>query len=111
MDNPDKSSAVAARPQLPLRTPPGAAQDSQMNPHPASPQPARTPNEWRKPVGVIISVLVILGAVALTLWAWNITEHHPRTDDAIARANVVAIAPRVRGQIVKLNVQDNQAVA
>jgi multidrug efflux system membrane fusion protein len=38
-------------------------------------------------------------------------EHHPRTDDAVARANVVGIAPRVKGQIIKLNVQDNQAVA
>ncbi len=42
---------------------------------------------------------------------WNIIENHPRTDDAVARANVVGIAPRVKGQIIKLNVQDNQAVA
>src|SRR5207247_2491536 len=35
---------------------------------------------------------------------------HPRTDDAVVRANVVGIAPRVRGLIVKLNVQDNQEV-
>ncbi len=46
----------------------------------------------------------------LTLRVWNIIEHHPRTDDAIVRANVVAIAPRVRGQIVRLNIEDNQAV-
>jgi multidrug efflux system membrane fusion protein len=69
------------------------------------------PSEWRKPVGLIISVVVILGAVVLTLWVWNIMERHPRTDDAVARANVVGIAPRVRGQVIKLNVQDNQAVA
>lgn len=68
-------------------------------------------NEWRKPAGVIISVLVILGAVVLTLSVWNRIEHHPRTDDAVVRANVVGMAPRVRGQIIKLNVQDNQAVA
>ena len=37
-------------------------------------------------------------------------ERHPRTDDATARANVVGIVPRVRGQIVKLAVQDNQVV-
>jgi multidrug efflux system membrane fusion protein len=48
--------------------------------------------------------------VALALWVWGILEHHPRTDDAVARANVVAIVPRVRGQIVKLCVEDNQAV-
>ena len=46
----------------------------------------------------------------MILWVWAVTQHHPRTDDATARANVVGIAPRVRGQIIKLNVQDNQAV-
>ncbi|MDB6023376.1 MAG: multidrug resistance protein MdtN [Pedosphaera sp.] len=60
--------------------------------------------------GHIISILVILGAVALILWVWSVTQHHPRTDDATARANVIGIAPRVRGQIIKVNVQDNQAV-
>src|SRR5262245_24567173 len=79
------------------------------NPPPATP-PA-PPNDWRKPAGIIISIAVILGAIVLTLRVWTIIEHHPRTDDAIVRANVVGIAPRVRGQIVKLNVQDNQAVA
>ena len=60
---------------------------------------------------MIISLLVMIGAVILTLRVWNIIEHHPRTDDAVLRANAVGIAPRVRGQIIKLNVQDNQAVA
>src|SRR5436190_16221041 len=69
------------------------------------------PNEWRKPAGLIISITVIVGAVLLSFWVWNIIEHHPRTDDATARANVVGIAPRIRGQIIRLNVQDNQAVA
>jgi multidrug efflux system membrane fusion protein len=67
-------------------------------------------NEWRKSAGRIFSLLVICGAVALVLWVWGIVEHHPRTDDAVVRANVVGIAPRVRGQIIKLNVQDNQEV-
>jgi len=39
-----------------------------------------------------------------------VLERHPRTDDAAARANVVGIVPRARGQIVKLAVQDNQLV-
>ena len=80
----------------------------------ANPAPATLPpksNEWRKVVAQIIGLVVVLGAAALTLWIWNIIEQHPRTDDATARANVVGIAPRVRGQITKLNVQDNQAVA
>src|SRR5262245_39312254 len=88
---------------------------STQNPIPSpAPAPATNnakPKEWRKPVGLIISIVVIVGAVVLSLWVWNVIEHHPRTDDAAVRANVIGITPRVRGQIIKLNVQDNQAVA
>jgi multidrug efflux system membrane fusion protein len=57
----------------------------------------------------IITVIIVAGAVLITLYVWGIIERHPRTDDAAARANVVGIAPRVSGQTIKLNVQDNQA--
>jgi multidrug efflux system membrane fusion protein len=58
----------------------------------------------------ITSVIIVAGAVLITLYVWGIIERNPRTDDATARANVVGIAPRVSGQILKLNVQDNQAL-
>jgi membrane fusion protein, multidrug efflux system len=58
----------------------------------------------------MVSLIVVAGAVIITLYVWAIIERHPRTDDATARANVVGIAPRVSGQTIKLNVQDNQAV-
>jgi len=58
----------------------------------------------------IVTVIIVAGAVLITLYVWGIIERHPRTDDAAARANVVGIAPRVGGQTIKLNVQDNQAV-
>jgi multidrug efflux system membrane fusion protein len=90
---------------------PVSARETQLNSDPKLATPPAQPKEWRKPAGVIISVLVIFGAIVLTLRVWDIIEHHPRTDDAIARANVVAITPRVRGEIINLNVQDNQAVA
>src|SRR6266700_4362721 len=66
--------------------------------------------EQHKFVRKIVSLIVVAGAVIITLYVWGIVERHPRTDDATARANVVGIAPRVSGQILKLNVQDNQAV-
>src|SRR5262245_65593812 len=94
----------------PTTSPTAPMQDPQPTSAPASTNDAK-PKEWRKPVGLIISIVVIVGAVVLSLWVWNVIEHHPRTDDAVARANVIGIAPRVRGQIIKLNVQDNQAVA
>jgi multidrug efflux system membrane fusion protein len=77
-------------------------------------KPAVTPTadsaEGRKLVRNLVALLVVFGAVFLTLYVWGIIERHPRTDDATARANVVGIAPRVAGQILKLNVQDNQEV-
>ena len=66
--------------------------------------------ERHKLVRKIVSLIVVISAMVITLYVWGIIERHPRTDDATARANVVGIAPRVSGQTIKLNVQDNQAV-
>src|SRR6266550_6093138 len=66
--------------------------------------------EQRKFVRKVVSVAIVGSAVLITLYVWGTIERHPRTDDAAARANVVGIVPRVRGQIVKLAVQDNQLV-
>lgn len=64
----------------------------------------------RKFVRRIVSLIVVLGALFISLYVWRVVERHPRTDDASVRANVVGIAPRVGGQILGLNVQDNQEV-
>jgi multidrug efflux system membrane fusion protein len=64
----------------------------------------------RKFIRNIVTLLIVVSAVVITLYVWGMIERHPRTDDATARANVVGIVPRVRGQIVRLAVQDNQAV-
>jgi multidrug efflux system membrane fusion protein len=79
---------------------------------PATPAVTSTTDstEGRNLVRGLVALLVVFGAVFLTLYVWNVLERHPRTDDATARANVVGIAPRVSGQTIKLNVQDNQAV-
>jgi multidrug efflux system membrane fusion protein len=60
--------------------------------------------------GRLISIAAMIGVVLLVLWVWSVIERHPRTDDAIAAANVIGVAPRVRGQIIRMNVQDNQEV-
>ncbi|HEY3855369.1 MAG TPA: biotin/lipoyl-binding protein [Verrucomicrobiae bacterium] len=73
-------------------------------------KPSTHETEWRKIAGRILGILLILAACVLTLFVWDIIEHHPRTDDAIAEANVIGVAPRVSGPIIKLNVQDNQEV-
>jgi len=91
--------------------PPGA-KPVETSPKAAAPAPAKAPPEdaSRKVAGKILSVLIVAAAVVLVLCVWGIIERHPRTDDATVRANVVGIVPRVRGQIVKLYVEDNQAV-
>jgi membrane fusion protein, multidrug efflux system len=94
----------------PTTTPAPPGNSGPPNPTPPAPAASPAPGNWRKIAGQIISILVILGAATLILWVWGVTQHHPRTDDATARANVVGIAPRIRGQIIKLNVRDNQAV-
>jgi membrane fusion protein, multidrug efflux system len=74
------------------------------------PPPTEPGVAGRKFVRRIVALLVLIAAVLITLYVWRVVERHPRTDDASVRANVVGIAPRVGGQILKLNVQDNQAV-
>jgi len=75
--------------------------------NPVTPRGATEPHKFFRK---IVSLIVVAGAVLITLYVWGIIERHPRTDDAFARANVVGVAPRVSGQILKLSVQDNQAV-
>ena len=58
----------------------------------------------------VVSTALVASAVLISVYVWSLVERHPRTDDAAARANVVGIVPRVRGQIVRLAVQDNQFV-
>ena len=66
--------------------------------------------EKGKFVRKVTTLIIVAGAILITLYVWGIVERHPRTDDAAARANVVGIAPRVAGQILKLNIRDNQLV-
>src|SRR5271154_7132508 len=79
-----------------------------------STKPPETPplgkEETRKIAGSIFSIVAVLAVVVVVLWVWAVIEHHPRTDDAIVQANFIGVAPRVAGQIIKLNVQDNQEV-
>ena len=66
--------------------------------------------DQRKFIRKLVALIIVAGAVLITLYVWGVMERHPRTDDAAARANVVGIVPRARGQIIKLAVQDNQLV-
>jgi multidrug efflux system membrane fusion protein len=90
--------------------PPASAPANTPPPATAPPIPSADPEARRKIIGRTISIAVVAGVIVLALWVWSIIERHPRTDDAFAAANVIGVAPRVRGQIIKVNVQDNQEV-
>jgi len=92
------------------RTASGPATQAAAPKKPAVTSTAKDSNEGQKLIRNLVALLIVFGAVFLTLYVWSVLERHPRTDDAAARANVVGIAPRVAGQILKLKVQDNQAV-
>ena len=51
------------------------------------------PSTWRVLAGRLVSIGAIVLAVVLSFWVWKLKEQHPRTDDAVARANVVGIVP------------------
>src|SRR3984957_18359850 len=64
----------------------------------------------RKLLGRLISIGIVLAAVALGLVVLYSTNYDPRTDDAEVFANFIGIAPQVEGPITRLNVRDNQFV-
>ena len=64
----------------------------------------------RKALGRMIGVLIIAGAIVVSIiavWEWQV---NPETDDATVRANFIGVAPQVNGHIVELHVRDNQLV-
>jgi membrane fusion protein, multidrug efflux system len=64
----------------------------------------------RRVIGRTLGVLIVAGAVAMSIYAYRLNFVNPRTDDAAVRANIVGIAPHVSGPIVELHVVDNQHV-
>jgi multidrug efflux system membrane fusion protein len=63
-----------------------------------------------KLVGNILSVVIVIGTLALALVVIQRTNSYPRTDDSEILANFIGMAPQVEGPILRLNVHDNQFV-
>lgn len=77
---------------------------------PESPTPPAS-NAAAASLGRLLSIAIIAGAVVMSVLVWSELMRHPRTTDAFVRANIVGIAPHISGNIVQLNVVDNQRVA
>src|SRR5271165_4406534 len=61
-------------------------------------------------VGRVLSIAIVIGAIALGLVALYQADYYPRTDDSAILANFIGIAPQVEGPLIRLNVHDNQFV-
>lgn len=59
----------------------------------------------------LITTLVVLAAIFIGWRLWVHYENDPWTRDGRIKADVVQIAPDVTGQVVKINVRDNQQVS
>src|SRR5215475_14264026 len=64
----------------------------------------------RKLIGWILSILIIIGAIASAIVVILHTTRFPRTDDCEILANFIGLAPQVEGPLIHLNVHDNQFV-
>ncbi len=65
---------------------------------------------WLRLIGRLLGLAIIAGSIATTWHLTRLLYHHPRTDNAQVRANIVGIAPHVSGPITELLVVDNQEV-
>jgi membrane fusion protein, multidrug efflux system len=63
-----------------------------------------------KLLGKVLSVAIVIGALAMGLVVLYHANHYPRTDDSEIVANFIGIAPQVDGPILRLHVRDNQFV-
>src|SRR5262245_55075822 len=64
----------------------------------------------RRDLGRIVGLVIVVVAIALVVDVVHYLDQSPRTDDAFVRADTIGVAPQVSGRIVRLRVQDNQAV-
>ncbi len=55
-------------------------------------------------------VIILIGLIAGGIYYWQSTKDIETTDDAYTDGRAVTIAPRVTGQVVSLDVNDNQFV-
>jgi len=73
------------------------------------PKPKEQVNS-RAGLGAMVKWTILASAIVLSLVVYHFYEDYPRTDDASVTANIVGIAPRVSGPIIKIAVSDNQFV-
>jgi len=65
----------------------------------------------RRTVGTMVSLAIIVGAIALGSYVFRQVEQRPSSDDATIDADLVHVAAAVGGRIVAIPVAENDRVA
>jgi len=77
----------------------------------AVPEVSESPSPLRRLFRIAV-LLAVLGAAAVFGWRWwQVGRFIESTDNAYVRADITVLSPRVGGEIVLLQVRDNQKVA
>ncbi|WP_044155584.1 biotin/lipoyl-binding protein, partial [Escherichia coli] len=64
----------------------------------------------RRPLVIVIAAVVLLLLAGGGLYYWLSTRGKVSTDDAYTDGNIVNVAPQIAGQVIALDVTDNQFV-
>jgi multidrug resistance efflux pump len=88
----------------------GTAADDSAAFRPPKPTPLETPRRRARIVPLVITLLTVAAACALSWALWEAYMGAPWTRDATVRAYVVTMAPEVSGRIVELPISDNKFV-
>ncbi len=75
---------------------------------PANPPPGRR-SRSRTVITIAAAVLLVV-ALIVGVFAWWYESHFVSTDDAFISTRIVAVSPRVAGQVIAVPVTDNQRV-
>ncbi|MGC8518072.1 MAG: HlyD family secretion protein [Steroidobacteraceae bacterium] len=73
-------------------------------------QPASSPRQGRRTGFLIAGIVMLALIVVLVLFTWWYESHFLTTDDAFIDTRIVAVAPRVAGQVIAVPVTDNESV-
>jgi membrane fusion protein, multidrug efflux system len=64
----------------------------------------------RKPLGVVVLLVLIAAGVAGGVYWWRVARFVESTDDAYVQADISPISPKVEGYVREVRVTDNQRV-
>src|SRR3979409_1553411 len=76
----------------------------------SAPTPRSSHNGKRRWLMALLTIVILLAAIAYGLYYVLVARFHETTDDAYVNGNVVQITPQVTGTVVAVNADDTQTV-